>query len=115
LLLLSQTHCFLTAESEKVEQPKNVPIYSPSQATKLPQKAKGKAIAYSAPSERNDKRDGLSVFDVFRCDEDNNELCRDKLEELGLYYCHCYEDADGNIVRCGYRGKRNKCKTPVFN
>jgi hypothetical protein len=113
-LLLKQSNCFLASESAEIEQPKKVPIYSSSQATKLPKKAKGKApAAFSA--EQGQKKDDLTVFDVNKCEEENEMTCRDKLEELELIYCHCYEDSEGEIVRCGYRGKRDRCKTPIFN
>jgi hypothetical protein len=115
-LLLKQSSCFLAAESAKIEQPKKVPIFSPSQATKVPKKAQAKALAFGGAQAKKDQEgDGLTVFDVNKCDEYNDELCRDKLDELDLYYCHCYEDSEGEIVRCGYRGRRDKCKTPVFD
>ena len=113
-LLINHASCFLSKESAEITQPKKVPIFSPGQATKLPKKAQAKA-AYGARSIKDENGDGLSVFDVYKCQQDNDQTCRDKLNELDLFYCHCYEDSVGEIVRCGYRGIKEKCKSPVFN
>jgi len=119
LSMLAQTNCNLSKEPEKNEKSDNIPIFSPTQTTLVRKKPEAipstarTAAASFAPQRRG--RDRPSIFDVYRCDWWNRFDCRQKLRELGLIYCHCFEDTDGNIIRCGYRGRRDVCKTPLFN
>jgi len=112
--LIFASNCFLLKEAINLEQGKNVPTYGPNQPTAVPKKAGGKTARLYASTKGKGEAEDISVFDVNKCSEDNELLCREKLNDLDLLYCHCYEDGNGEIVRCGYRGSGEKCKSPIF-
>lgn len=83
---------------------------------KAPRKAKAMASrtrGYSLQSTAAPETGSVSsIFDVYNCDYWNDKRCRDKLSELNLEYCHCYQDSTRNILACGYR--YDVCKPPKF-
>lgn len=102
---------------------KAVPVAASGGRVKAPKKAAALGLSAAAPAstrtggaaayEQQPVVGGVtSIFDVYNCSYYNDQLCRNKLDELRLEYCYCYEDSLGNILICGY--KYDYCKPPKF-